>query len=177
MPPHCDSKDGPVVSAALWALETENVDEALRFAPEVAEEEIRIAFAKAVEARKAGDVARDVADLYFAETVVRLHRAGEGAVYTGLKPGGLDVGPVIPIAERAIETGSVDELSSLLAETLQHQTKRRFDHVMELKAGSHLGLAESRAYTGSMLGLQVWAHKLYLAMQAAAHERHDEAHE
>src|SRR3989304_729499 len=89
MPPHCDAKDGPVVQGALLALDTEDVNEALRFAP-----------GKALEARKAGPAAKEVADLYFAETVVRLHRAGEGAPYTGLKPAGLEVGPVIPVAER-----------------------------------------------------------------------------
>jgi tetratricopeptide (TPR) repeat protein len=37
--------------------------------------------------------------------VVRIHRAGEGAPYTGLKPAGLSEGPIIPIAEKAIEIG------------------------------------------------------------------------
>jgi hypothetical protein len=34
----------------------------------------------------------------------RLHRPGEGAPYTGLKPAGQDFGPVIPAAEHAIES-------------------------------------------------------------------------
>ena len=52
-----------------------------------------------------------MADLYFFETVVRVHRAGEGAAYNGLKPAGLDEGPVIPIAEKAIETASPEARS------------------------------------------------------------------
>ena len=176
MPPHCDAKDGPVVQGALLALDTEDVNEALRFAPAEAETEIRVAFGKALEARKAGPAAKEVADLYFAETVVRLHRAGEGAPYTGLKPAGLEVGPVIPVAERAIDTGTVDELASLLSETLHHEVKRRFDHMMEFKARSDRGLAESRDYTEAMLGLQVWSHKLNLAMRAADHEGTEEHH-
>jgi hypothetical protein len=176
MPPHCDAKDGPVVQGALLALDTEDVNEALRFAPAEAETEIRDAFAIALEARKAAPEARDVADLYFAETVVRLHRAGEGAPYTGLKPAGLDVGLIIPVAERAIDTGSAHELTALLSETLHHEVKHRFDHVMELKARSDQGLAQSREYTGAMLGLQVWAHKLHLTMKSAAHEGAGEHH-
>jgi hypothetical protein len=177
MPPHCDAKDGPVVLAALRALDSQNVDEALRFAPEGAERELRTAFAKAVVARNVGDTAKEVADTYFAETLVRLHRAGEGAPYTGLKPAGLDVGPVIPVAEGAIEIGLVDELDTLLVDTLQHELKHRFAHVMELKTRSERGLQESREYTTAMLGLQVWSHKLGLAMKAAAHEGHAEGHE
>lgn len=176
MPPHCDAKDGPVVQGALRALETEDVGEALCFAPAEAEAEIRAAFDMALAARKAAPEVKPVADSYFAETVVRLHRAGEGASFTGLKPAGLDVGPVIPVAERAIETGSLDELVTLLSDTLQHETKRRFDHVMELKTRSGRGLRESREYTTAMLGLQVWSHKLGLAMKAAAHEGHEEHH-
>jgi Family of unknown function (DUF6448) len=49
-------------------------------------------------------MSREVADRYFFETVVRVHRAAEGASFTGLKPAGLDVGPIIPVAERAIES-------------------------------------------------------------------------
>lgn len=104
MPPHCDAKDGPVVHGVLWALETNNVDEALRVAPEDAEAEIRAAFAKTLVARQAGPAAQEVAGWFFAEIVVRLHRAGEGAPFTGLKPAGPDVGPIIPVAVRAIDT-------------------------------------------------------------------------
>jgi hypothetical protein len=176
MPPHCDARDGPVVKGALQALDTGIVEEALRFAPGDAEAETRAAFSLARTARKAGPEARQVAVNYFAETVVRLHRAGELAPFTGLKPAGLDVGPVIPVAERAIETESADELVSLLSDTLQHEAKRRFDHMMQLKERSGRGLPEAREYTGAMLGLQVWSHKLGLAMKVAAHEGHEEHH-
>jgi uncharacterized protein DUF6448 len=107
---------------------------------------------------------------YVAETLVRLHRAGEGAPYTGLKPAGLDVGPVIPVAERAIETGSGDELASLLSDSLREEVKGRLDHVLELKARADEDLPQARKYTGAMLGFQVWAHKLHLAIQTSAHE-------
>ena len=44
--------------------------------------------------------ARELADRYFFETLVRIHRAGEGAPYTGLKPAGRDLGPAVPAAVR-----------------------------------------------------------------------------
>ena len=107
MPPHCDSMDGPVVKAARRALELGNVNLILPSVPKRGEAEVIRAFDKVTQMRQDGALTREVADLYFFETVARVHRAGEGAPYTGLKPAGLDVGPVIPLAEKAIETGNV----------------------------------------------------------------------
>lgn len=38
--------------------------------------------------RKARKDAQEVADDWFFENTIRIHRAGEGAAYTGMKPGG-----------------------------------------------------------------------------------------
>src|SRR3990172_5539024 len=119
MPPHCDTMDGPVVGAARKALEQGQVELVLPYVPSADEGEVRAAFRQVMEARKAGGAAREVAERYFFETVVRIHRQGEGAPYTGLKPAGLDVGPVIPLAEKAIETGNPDELLNMLTDTLR----------------------------------------------------------
>ena len=58
------------------------------------EAELRRAFHRARSVRKAGGEAKELADLYFFETLVRVHRAGEGAAYTGLKPAGAIEPPV-----------------------------------------------------------------------------------
>src|SRR6185369_5168536 len=133
MPPHCDSMDGPVVRAARQALEKEDVNLILPYVKDDASADVKAAFGKALRARKLGPAAREVADLYFYETAVRLHRAGEGAPYTGLKPAGLDVGPVIPVAERAIELGSPDALIRVLTDTLRHELQQRFEHMKHLR--------------------------------------------
>ena len=109
MPPHCDSIDGPVVTAARQALEAGDVDLVLPFVPPDGEQEVREVFHSVLKARDLGPEARETADRLFFETVVRIHRAGEGAPYTGLKPAGLDVGPVIPLAEQAVAKHSPDE--------------------------------------------------------------------
>lgn len=168
MPPHCDSMDGPVVQGASRGLEAENVDLVLPFVKEDGEEEVRKAFARAIQARKV-PAAREVADLYFFDTVVRVHRAGEGAPYTGLKPAGLSEGPVIPVAEKAIQTGSADELLAVLCELLADEVKHRFDQVMALQQHAEGPVPQAREYVEAMLGLQVWSHKLYLAIKAGAH--------
>ncbi len=174
MPPHCDSMDGPVVNAARQALDTGNVDVILAYVPESATAEVKSAFDKVTRARKADAAAREVADLYFFETVVRLHRAGEGAAYTGLKPAGLDVGPVIPEAEKAIEAGSPDGLIRMLADTLRQEVQNRFQHLKHLGVHRDDDVARAREYVEAMLGLEVYAHQLYLAMKARPHEGHHE---
>jgi hypothetical protein len=169
MPPHCDSLDGPVVRAAQRALDDNNVGLVLPFVPKAAEGEVAQVFDKVVTARAAGAASREVADRHFFETVVRVHRAGEGAPYTGLKPAGLDVGPVIPVAEKAIESGHAKVLEDVLVTTVRDELARRFHHLGHLRAGADRGVDGARAYVEAMLGLQVWAHGLYQATKAKGH--------
>jgi hypothetical protein len=144
----------------------------LPFIHKEGEQEVIKAFEKVMASRTDGAAIREVADLYFFETVVRVHRAGEGAPYTGLKPAGLDVGPVIPAAERAIETGSPDELIDLLTETVRSEVRRKFERVMQLKGQAEGEVDEAREYVDAMLGLQVYSHKLYGCARAGPQEEH-----
>lgn len=173
MAPHCDSMDGPVVTAARKALESEDVSLVLPFVKREGEEEVIRAFAAAEKARRHGAEAQEVADLYFFETVVRIHRAGEGAPYTGLKPAGLGEGPVIPVAEMGIESGNPEQLKDVLAKHVRDEVQRRFDHLMELKPAAGRDVEHAREYVEAMLGLEVWANNLYQAVLAPAHAGHD----
>lgn len=172
MPPHCDSLDGPVVTAAREALKANDPSLVLPFVPKNGEDQVRKTFDAVIGVREQGPAVRDLADLHFFETVVRVHRAGEGAPYTGLKPAGLDHGPVIPIAERAIETGSPKELVRFLSLRIDEEVRQRLAHVMELKAHADGDIDASRDYVEAMLDLQVWSHGLYKATGAAGHDHH-----
>lgn len=176
MPPHCDSMDGPVVRAARSALERDSVDVVLPYVPEEGEAELRRAFDAVTSVRRESPAARELADLHFFETVVRIHRAGEGEPYTGLRPAGLDVGPAIPVAERSIETGSADELVGVLCGTVEVEARRQLERVMELKGRADGGIGANREYVSAMLGLQVWAHKLNECATSAPHEAHHHTH-
>ena len=112
-----------------------------------------------------------MADRYFFETVVRVHRRGEHAPYTGLKPAGLDVGPVIPSAERAIETGDPGEVVRLLSDVVHDEVKRRLDHVLALKPRPDAPVAEVREHVEAALGLQVWSHGVYTKLRADPHDQ------
>lgn len=176
MPPHCDSMDGPVVQAATRALAAGDVKLVLPYVHKEGEEGLEQAFEKVLLARRDGGAAREVADLFFFETAVRVHRAGEGAPFTGLKPAGLDVGPVIPVAEEAVESGSPERLITILSDAVREAVRQKFDHLMELKPQAAGSVDEARRYVEAMLGLEVYSHKLYQCIQAgpeAAHKHHE----
>ncbi|MEO3758013.1 DUF6448 family protein [Mycobacterium sp. B14F4] len=161
--------DGPVVVAARRALESAAVDEVLPYVHADGEAEVRDAFERALKVRALGDEARDVADRWFFETAVRVHRAGEGAPFTGLKPASLDVGPVIPAAERALESGSADELVDVLCSAVRSEVQQRHGTAMALKAHAGEGVSAARSYVESALGLQVWSHHVYRQVMAEPH--------
>ena len=170
MPPHCDSLDGPVVAAARQALDAGDVDLVLPYVPENGEAEVRTMFATAQTVRGVSGPVREVADRLFFETVVRVHRAGEGAAFTGLKPAGLDVGPVIPLAERAVESGSAAEVAEYLTGVLHDELKHRLEQVNSLAATRDQSVPDARAYVEAMLGFQVYSHHVLQALQAPAHD-------
>jgi hypothetical protein len=131
---HCDGLDGPVVKAAQKALETRNPALVLIWVQTKDEPEIRAAFNQALAVRALGAEARALADRFFFETVVRVHRAGEGAPYTGLKPAGRDLGRAIPAADKALVNGSIEPLTKLLTEAMQTHLRERFDEARSTAA-------------------------------------------
>ncbi len=175
MPPHCDTLDGPVVKAAKLALEKENVNLILPWVPPKAERELKKAFRSVLPVRKLGKKAAEVADYWFFETAVRLHREGEGAPYTGLKPAGLDWGPVVPRADRAVETGDAQEVIELLKDTVAAELQERFEKAMARKTYDENDVAAAREYIHAMLGFVLYSHHLYaFTVGGGAHGEGDE---
>lgn len=175
MPPHCDSMDGPVVTAARQALEAADVDMVLPFVHADGEAEVRAAFATVLPVRGLSPGAREVADRLFFETVVRVHRAGEGAPYTGLKPAGLSVGPAIPLAEHAVETGSPDEVISFLSAVLRDEVERRLESVNALKAAKDRSTGDARNFVEAMLDFEVYSNHVFRAMSGAGHSHREDS--
>jgi hypothetical protein len=163
MPPHCDTLDGPVVTAAKRALEAGNVNLILPYAHAPAENEIKKAFDRTMTVRKQGNKeAIDIAELWFYETVVRLHREGEGASYTGLKPAGLEWGPVLPKVEKAMEKGYPNELIEFLSRAVEEQVNDRLKRFMETKNYDDNDVAAAREHVEAMLDLELYSHHLYM---------------
>ena len=161
--------DGPVVRAAQRALRTGDPEIVLPYVPAEGEREVGEAFRAAMRARAGGGAAREVADRWFYETVVRVHRAGEGAPFTGLRPAGEDHGTILPIAERALATESPDELADALCGAVREQVERRLRHATHLRSLTNGDIRANRAAISAMLDLEVWAHTLFMTATAAGH--------
>jgi len=129
---HCDSIDGPIASDVTTALENRDVTPVLKWISADHESDIRKLFEQTTDVRKLGDAARDMADRYFLETVVRIHRAGEGAPYTGLKPAGIQE-PIIMKSDSAIANASLASLQEELLEAVSHGMAERFEAVSEAR--------------------------------------------
>lgn len=143
---HCDGLDGPVVKAAQEALQTGDVNHVLIWVGPQDQDEIKKAFDDTLAVRKLNPQAQALADRYFFETLVRIHRAGENAPFTGLKPAGRDLGPAIPAADQALETGSDEALTQLLTEKLREGLHNHFKDVHEKQKFAPNDVAAGREY-------------------------------
>lgn len=170
MPPHCDALDGPVATAALQALTAADPDFVSPYVPVEAEAELHSIFERVCKARTQGPEAMEVADRYFLETAVRLHRTGEGAPFTGLRPAGLDPGPAVQAAEEAVERGSPEGLVRLLADTVAEEAEHKFRRLWEQESGAEAGVAGARDYVRARLGLISWAHRVHQCARSSARE-------
>ncbi len=166
---HCDTLDGPVVAAARQALESGKLSPALAWVQAKDEDEIRSAFQKAQQVRSSGGAARELADSYFFETLVRVHRVGEGAAYTGLKPAG-HTEPPVAAADQAIATGRLQPLTRLIGERTQQGLQRHFDQTLAKKKHGPEDVAAGRAYSKAYVEFVHYAERLYNAAEALAPE-------
>lgn len=142
---HCDTLNGPVVAAARLALQKGDVTPVLRWVKAADEAEIRHAFEQTLAVRTAGARAKELADRYFFETLVRVHRQGEGAPYTGLKPG-TDLDPAVESADTAIEDGSVDHVIQLVTGDIAAGIRRRFTRVVEARKRADQSVEAGREF-------------------------------
>ena len=168
MPPHCDSLSGPVVKMAKKALETGNVKYILPYVPQESENEVIAAFNKVLPLHNQPNGVQEVADTFFFETVVRLHRAGEGAPYTGLQPAGRDLGQAITLADRAVATGSVGELSQVVAGEVTQGIHARFEDLQSKRQFDRTDLAAGRDYISSYVSFIHYVEAIDVAARSLA---------
>jgi hypothetical protein len=171
---HCDGLDGPVVKAAQEALAKGDVNRVLIWVGKNDEAEIRRAFDQAVVVRKQGPQARELADNYFFETLVRVHRAGEGASYTGLKPAGRDLGPAIPAADEALRSGDLAPLTNLLVEKMRAELLDRYKKAAAAKSFKSQDVAAGREYVEAYVAYVHYVEAAYEAVMSEAASHHPE---
>lgn len=128
---HCDSYDGPVIKDAEIALETNNVNLVLKWINKEQEEEITSLFKKTIMLKSGDKEVYAIVKKHFLETLVRLHRETEGAPYTGLKPAGTTK-MIIQLSDKAISTGSADDLVSKLNNHIENILRQKYEKVSGL---------------------------------------------
>lgn len=169
---HCDQLDGPVVTAARAALMHHNVDLVLIWIDAGDAPAVREAFADAVAVRQLGQTATRIADRQFFETVVRLHRAAEGAPYTGLKPAGRDPGQAVTAAERAIAADSADAAVQLIVKGAEAGIRERFARVVATKKFAPSDLSAGREHVRAYVEFLHYVEGLYDAAHPKAVHHH-----
>lgn len=174
---HCDSLDGPVLNDARQALSKKDVTPVLKWIPATSENEVRGAFDMALAVRGESNTAKTVADNYFFETLVRVHRASEGAGFTGIKPEG-STDPSIAAADRALETGKVDELANQLATAIQKQINERFATAHQKRQVADQSVEQGRDYVESYVQFTHFVEAVdNLLADGVSHTHGESAHE
>jgi hypothetical protein len=166
---HCDTEDGPAVTDGRRALETGNLNHALKWVSAAREDEVRAVFDKAIRVRGLGGEAAELADRLFLETLVRVHRAGEGEGFTGIEPAGTVLPAEVVAADRAIAAGSIEPLRGLISEERWPELQRRFDRALARKAFDVDDLDAARAYVAAYVAFFKYA-------EGGDHHHHPDHH-
>ena len=146
---HCDTMDGPVIKDAKIAIEKNNINYILKWIQPKDENELKNAFLLTMKVRILSPDATVLADKYFFETLVRLHRSGEGVPFTGVKPSGTPIDEKILAADKSIEIGNLSPLKGLVPKELIPELEKRFNKVMSLKNYDANNIKAGRAYIES----------------------------
>ncbi|KZC18499.1 MULTISPECIES: DUF6448 family protein [Rhodanobacter] len=143
---HCDAADGPVITQATVALNTGDITPLLKWVPESEEATVKRAYAQARKLRQLGPEARQLADMHFFETLVRVHRASEGVAFDGvIKPAG-GIEPSVAAADAALKGGNVDALVTEITGKIEHGIRARYAAARAARASADTSVANGRAY-------------------------------
>jgi hypothetical protein len=143
---HCDQMNGPLVHDAKRAISLNNVNIVLKWIPAANEAEVRESFDQMMKVRQLSPEAKELAEKSFFETIVRIHRAGEGVAFTGVKPEGTPIDERVMAADKSIEAGNLSPLEGMISKNDLPELRKRFDKVMALKNFDVNNVAAGREY-------------------------------
>jgi hypothetical protein len=167
---HCDTLSGPVVADAKQALATNNVTPVLKWLKDDNEPEVRQLFERTVKVRQLSPEAQQLADRFFFETVVRLHRAGEGAPFTGLRSENPE--PVIQLTDEALSGGSPENLLKALNSHLKSELTKKFDSAKAAKSQSGTSVQAGRKYVAAYVELTHYVERIHGAVVSSEAHAH-----
>jgi len=168
---HCDTMDGPVIIEAQTALDKADITPVLKWVKPEAEAEVRAAFDHALKVRKLGMEAQQLADSYFFETLVRVHRAGEGAPYTGVKPAGQQE-EIVMAADKALESGSAEKVIQQVAGAVQQGIEQRFHKAYETKQHAAHNVDAGREFVAAYVEFMHYVERLHTDAAAGTGHAH-----
>ncbi len=174
---HCDALDGPVVGAAREAITKGDPRLVLVWVRDQDAEEVRRAFDRTLAIRGLSAGAQELADMYFFETVVRVHRAGEGAPYSGLKPAGRDLGPAIPAADEALRSGDPAPLVKLLTDETRAGLLKTYEAALHAKKYPASDVNAGREFVHAYVEFVHFVERAHAAVASAAESHAQEEHE
>lgn len=171
---HCDALDGPVITEAQAALSRGDVTPLLKWVPDADEAQIRAVFDKAIRVRELGDEAREFADHQLFATLVEVHRASEGAPFTGIKPAG-NIDPAVKAADAALEKGDIDDLLARISRKFEETARERFAAALSAKAQAGESVAAGREFVEAYVEYVHYLEDVHTAISAAGgHHHHGE---
>jgi hypothetical protein len=166
---HCDALDGPVVLAARSALESRDVAKVLRWVDAGQETTVREAFDRTIKVRTLGGDAQALADTWFFETLVRLHRTSEGEPFEGLKPpGGID--PLVTALDQTLASGNIEALVARVSDHVTSGIRRRFARVLEARTKADESVERGREFVAAYVEYVHYVEGIHgAAMGSAGH--------
>lgn len=170
---HCDTLNGPLIPEAKTALEKGDVTPMLKWVKKDNEAEIKTAFAKAVAVRAKGPEAKELADRYFLETLVRLHRAGEGAPYTGIKDEPVE--PIVAMADKALADDSADEMIQKISGHLATAIKDKFNKALGAKKHKDKSVEAGREFVEAYVTYIHYVEGIHTAIMSVGAHHHADA--
>ena len=168
---HCDTLDGPVIIDAKKAIQTKDITPVLKWVKPKDEKAVRAAFQKALsnQAKSA-----EAGEHSFFTTLVKIHRAGEGAPFTGLKPAGT-VEPAVAEADKALASGSADGLIKLINDDVAAGIRERYDHAAATYKHKDDSVAQGREFVEAYVEFTHYVERLHQdATGKGAHSEHAE---
>lgn len=171
---HCDTTGGPIIPEAMTALGKGEITPILKWIKKENEEEIKTAFTKTIAVRSMGPEAKELADRYFIETLVRLHRGGEGAPFTYIKDEPVE--SIVALADKALADGSADEMIGRISEDLAGTIREKFKKVLQTGKTKDKSVEAGRKFVAAYVTYVHYVESIHAAIMSAAGHQHQAVH-
>lgn len=166
---HCDSEDGPIIPLIRSSFEDGNIAPLLKWLSPGDEPEIKELFESVRSLRTQSPEAREIADRLFIETFIRLHRASEGAPYTGIKKAGTIL-PIIAEVDQSLESGTVDSLADKIAQAVRSRVVEQYQYAAHLREHQDDSVEDGRAFVKAYITYVHFVEGLHDYLTAETHE-------